>query len=437
MSLINFRRPIALSLAVLCAAVLAACDEVPTPTLEGPPPVLVTLPASTPAPATPTGPAATPTPVPTQSVPPTPVPETQGIGATTQLWEWAETARPSALAATASRLAAIVADGRFVWLNADSGHVDASAYLWTGLLQGDSWGEVYTDSVLALVAVREQSINPKTGLADSRARLAVFDGQAKELWSLPELGSNHFYSAAMASGPGIVVIGKWPEGFDDNELAAYELFTGQKLWQVIDKNTGWHQVIHDGTRVYALLSGPINTGVVAYDLRTGEKLWQWSDPNVKRADQIALGDGTIYVLSDTETVSLDSASGQERWVIGFNAAAEAGMSVLGDNLFLSPSPSAQTSFRPGLVGLKASTGEVSWHSLGGLVANPLAVGADAVWTTVRDYDGGQVYLSGLDPATGLERVRLPVGRNVNAPYQLVALDTRVYVLGESLLAYGY
>jgi len=419
------------------AAAFAACDQVPTPTLEGPPPVLVTLPASTPAPVTATVPAATPTPFVTGTTPPTPVPQSQGIGATTELWEWAETARPSALAATASRLAAIVADGRFVWLDATSGHVDASAYLWTGLLQGDSWGEIYTDSVLALVAVREQSINPSTGLADSRARLAVYDGQAHELWSLPELGSNHFYSAAMASGPGIVIVGKQPEGFDDNELAAYELFTGQKLWSVPGKDFGFQQVIHDGERIYGLLTGPINTGVAAYDLRTGEKLWQWSNPAIPRADQIALGDGVVDVLSATETVSLDSATGQERWVVGFNALPVAGLGVHNDLLYLAPAPSPQTSFRPGIAALNAGSGQLAWHSLGGLVANPLAAGTDALWSVIWDYDAGEIDLSGMEPETGLERVRLPIGHDMHATYSLVALDTRVYVLGDSLVAYGY
>jgi outer membrane protein assembly factor BamB len=427
---------VGLALMTACALILSACEDVPTPT-EGPAPVLVTLPAASPPPVTPSAQAASPTALPTESIPPTPAPQSQGIGATHLLWEWPETSRPSALAVTPSRLAAIVADGRFAWLNAATGQVTATAFLWTGLLQGDSWGEIYTDSVLALVAIREQSINPKTGLADSRARLAVYDGQAHELWSLPELGPLHFYSAAMASGPGIVVVGKWPHSFEDNQLAAYELFTGKPLWHASDKNTGYQQVIEDGTRVYVLLDNPTGGGVAAYDLRTGDKLWQWSDPAVRQPDQIALGDGALYVMSAAETLALDSSSGTQRWAVDLNAAPEAGLGVRGDLVYLAPAPSAQTSFRPGVVGLKAASGELAWHTLGGLVADPVAASGDALWAVVKDYDGGQVYLSGLDPETGLERIRLPVSRNIQAIYQLVALDQRVYVLGDSLLAYGY
>jgi len=418
---------------------LAACVEI-EPT-DFPAPVLVTLPGASllPVTLTPTPDLSQPTPtlVPTLPVPTPPAVAPEGIGATARLWEWNEVARPSALAATSSRLAVIIADGRFGWVNAQTGKVDSTAYLWNGLLQGDSWGEVYTDGIIAVAAVREQSVNAKTGLADSRSRLAVYDAQGDEIWSRPELGSQHFYSATLASGPGLVIVGKWPHGFGDNDLAAYELFTGQRLWRATEKDTGWQQLVHDGTRLYALLTDPNGGGVASYDLRTGDELWRWSDPAVRQPEAITLGDDSIYVLSVDHTVALDSLTGQPRWIASLSAAPDAGIAAQLGAVTIAPAPSVQTGFRPGVVGLDAATGNLAWHALGGLLVDPLTADPQALWVIVKDYDSGVVYLSGLEPDTGLERLRIAVGDKAQTLYQLVALDQRVYVLGDILQAFGY
>jgi outer membrane protein assembly factor BamB len=332
-------------------------------------------------------------------------------------------------------LAVIVADGRFVWLNAQDGRLEAGAFLWSGLLEGDSWGEVYTDGMVAVVAAREMSISPQTGLADSRARLAVYDAGGNELWSLPELGAQHFYSAALA--PGSVLVGKWPHGFDDNSLAAYELLTGQKLWEISDEQTGYQQIVHDGTRMYVLLNNLSGGAVVCYDLRTGEELWRWSDPTIQQPDLIVLANDSLYVQTVDRTLALDKIAGTVKWVAILQTAPEAGLAILGGLLYLAPAPAAELGFRPGVVGLRADNGELAWHSLSGLLADPLAVGGEAVWTIVKDYSSGQVWLSGLEPQTGLELIRLPIGNDPQTLYQLVASGRQVYILGNSLLAYGY
>lgn len=428
---------------LLITSALAACAGVFNPT-QPPAPILVTLPASTPGVArtlTPAEPTATPSPVtptPSHTPPPTPIPRAQGIGATTLLWEWNEVAPPSALAVTGTRLAAIIADGRFAWLDADTGRIEGQAALWSGLLQGDSWGEVYTDGSLAVVAVRETSINPSTGLADSRARLVVFGAETNVLWSLDELGDpQHFYSAALASGPGIVVVGKWPYSFEDNALAGYELFGGEQLWEISEGLAGFQQIVHDGTRMYVLLNDLEGGAVASYDLRTGEELWRWSDQTVKQPDQISLRDGRVYVLTVDTTLALEALTGEEQWRVSFIAAPEAGLGIGNGLIYLAPAPTAQLGFRPGLVALEPETGDLVWHSLSGLLANPLALGDGVLWTVVADFDNGQVWLSGLDPITGLEQVRLLIGNDTSVLYKLVAQGTRVYVLGKTLRAFGY
>lgn len=422
---------------------LAACIALDV--TDAPAPMLVTLPASTPKPTptpgeeTPTPTTAAATPTPTSPVPPSPPPATAGLGAAELLWEWGEVAPPSALAATRDRLAVIVADGRFVWLDADSGRMESSAFLWSGLLQGDSWGEVYTDGVLAVVAVREMSINPETGLADSRARLVVYDVEANELWALPELGPQHFYSVALTVGS--VIVGTWPYNERaKNSLAAYELFTGEQLWEAGEGPTGYRQIVHDGTRLYVLLDDEEGSAVASFDLRTGEELWRWSDPDVVQPDLLLLRERTLYILTADRVVALDSLGGGIEWKIGFNVAPEAGMVVREDLLYLVPAPTEQLGFRPGLIGLHADSGKLAWHSLGGLVVDPLVVSEETLWTVVKDFDSGDVSLSGLEPDTGLERVRIAIGSMAAEPdvlYKLVALGRRVYVLGKSLRAYGY
>ena len=431
---------------LLLAFVLTACDVL-TVTNE-PAPVLVTLPMSTRIPATitptspptvtPIDPAQQPTLIPTQPPPPTPEASAQGIGATAPLWEWSETARPAALSPASSRLAALIADGRFAWLDANTGRVQNSVFLWEGIIQGESWGEVYSDGLgnLAVVAAREQRINPATQLADTRARIAVYNGSGDELWSLPELESQHFYSATLTSIS--VVVGSWPYGFIDNKLAAYELFSGQQLWEVEEEQAGFQQIINDGNRLYVLVNTAEGTAVAAYDLRTGEALWRWSDfENMPRPDLIGLDDNHIYAISFDRIVALDPTTGRRSWAVGFNVAPEAGLGTSTDFLYMAPAPAFELGFRPGVVALRDDGSGVAWHSLNGLVADPVAANEDGVWTIVKDYDEGQVMLSGLELDTGLERVRLPVSTRPDELYQIVTNGRRVFVLGESLWVFGY
>jgi outer membrane protein assembly factor BamB len=425
---------------ILMVAVLTSCEQA-TPS-ELPRPLLVTLPAMTTPPQTPTpGPG---TPIMTAvsieaTLTPTPALPMRGLDAAHLLWEWGEGARPSALSATNNRLAAIAADGRFLWITAETGKLEGSTYLWSGILQGNTVGEVYTDGIVALVAaVREMGIDSETGLAESRARLAVFDTQANEKWSLPQLESRHYYSAAIAPGPGLVVVGKWPHGFKDNEMAAYGMSSGQRLWRVKEGETGYQKIVHDGTRMYVLLTDPEGANAIGcYDLRTGDRLWRWADPALKQIDQITLGSDGVYVMASSQILALDTTTGEVKWAIGFSAASEAGTQSLGGLLYMAPAPSAQTGFRPGVVGIDAYTGQMSWNALGGLLADPLAASGEALWAIVKDFDTGQVFLSALEPGTGLERARTLVGSGPETIYRLVALDRRVYVLGNTLQAYGY
>lgn len=420
-----------------------------------PNPILVTLPAQTPGPTviteTPTAGEITPeigvtqdtpTPAVTEAVPPTPLPSGQGVGGARLIWEWNETARPGALAASSSRLAMIISDGRFAWVNADSGQVEGSIFLWTGVLQGESWGEVYVDGLgtIAAAAIREQHINPQTNRAESRARFAMFDAQASEMWSLPELGSQHFYSASLTSIS--VVVGKWPQGYADNTLTSYDLYTGEKNWEVggsgsDDEQAGYQQILQDGNRLYVIVNGLEQGFVVSYDLRTGEEIWRWAHAEMPRPSLIALGPSGLFVMSVGRMVSLDPINGEPKWFYDVRSAPEAGLVVQQDLVYLAPAPAGDFGFRPGVIAMYTDDRGLAWHSLAGLLADPVTADGEAIWTILKDFDSGNVWLSGLDLATGLEEIRIPVSTTPDVIYKLVPFNRRVYVLGETLLSFGY
>jgi outer membrane protein assembly factor BamB len=199
---------------------------------------------------------------------------------------------------------------------------------------------------------------------------------------------------------------------------------------------GYRLVAHDGTRLYALLNPATGAAAASYDLRTGDELWRWADEGIGRAGRLLVGEAGVFVLADDRVVALDPASGDRLWSTPFQADLDAGMSARSGHLYLVPAPSAESGFRPGVVSIDASSGTLAWNALNGLRADALAVGDQALWVVVKDYDAGRVYLSGLNPDDGLEAHRIEVGADTQVPYRLLAQGNRVYVLGERLIAFG-
>lgn len=423
-------------LLILLITVLSGCTSTAAPT-----PVLVTLPVGT-APPTETvtpGPV-TDTPVPADTPTPTLVvvqtgTPTGGISGAQLLWEWPGTSRPTAVAISPNRLAAIVADGRFTWLDANTGDIQASGFLWPGLLEGESWGDVYTDGGIAVVEARETSISISSGLAETRARLAVFNSNAEEQWSLPQLGTQRFYSAALT--PSAVLVGMWPFGFEDNSLAAYDVFTGEVRWQLDESTLGYRQIVHDGSRAVVLVDDDTTDYLAAYDIANGDELWRWQDDQVVQPERIVLADGHVFVVTTTTAVSINASDGSFEWGVRFDIAPEAGFAYRDGLLYVVPAPTAQSGYRPGVVAIDVEAGQVIWNSLVGLVADSVATGRDALWVVSKNYDSGEVALAVLDASTGLEQLRLPVSMRADELYTMQATGGRVYVIGETLRAYGY
>jgi len=420
---------------LLClVGLLAGCDAAIT--AVEPNPVLVTLPVGTltPTETLPPSPTLEMTPTPTVVSPVITASAPSGIAATHLLWEWSQVGRPTAAAVGGRRIAALLADGRFAWLDTDSGRIEANSFLWPGILEGDTTGEVYTDGVLAVIAAQEISVG-SGGAAQSRTQLVVYDSGANKLWSLPQLGSGRFYTACVTGDA--VITGTWPYGYWDNALAAYDLFTGEQIWRTNLNQIGFEQIICSQGTLLALLNDRQTNAVAAFDRRSGEELWRWSDEEATPPDRILLHDGRVFAAAVDGLTALDLTTGRPVWRLGLDIASAAGVALLDDRLFLAPAPTVEMGFRPGVIGINTVDGALAWHSLIGLVADPVAAGQTTLWVIGKDYDAGFVTLSGLEADTGLERVRLSINSRPDELVKLVTDGDRVYVLGATLQAYGY
>ncbi len=375
-----------------------------------------------------------PTSLPTPSPPPTPRIASDGLPSTRLLWEWAEVARPTAAQPTQDRVAVVAADGRFLWLNEETGRTIAAAFLWETRIPGDTEADLIANGTLAVVSVRELTVNPTSGLINTRSRLVIYDGEANELWSLPELGSQRFYDAVLTTN--LVVVGQWPYGFTDNTLTAYEVFTGQEVWQIEEEGNGFQQVLSDNTLLYVLVDEEGGDSVTGYDLRSGIEVWRWRDEDMPQPLLIARHETTIYILDSSMVIALDAETGRERWRSRIGAATDAGFRAA-NGLYYTAVPPSEENTRPGLAAFSTDSGELEWNALAGLVIDPLTLTEDALWALVKNYDSGEVALSGIDPDSGLEQVRVPIGRDPNILYSINAEDQVIIVAGDTLRAYGY
>lgn len=378
--------------------------------------------------------AQTQTILPTPSPPPTPRIASGGIESTRLLWEWAEVARPTAAQPTQDRVGVVAADGRFLWLSAETGRSIAAAFIWESGVQGDTEANLIANGTLAVLSARELSISPESGLVNTRARLVIYDGEANELWSLSELGTQRFYSSVLTTN--LVVTGTWPYGFEDNSLAAYEVFTGQQSWEIEENGNGFQQILSDNTLLYVLVNEETGSAVVGYDLRSGIEVWRWRDEDLPQPTLIARHETTVYVLDSSQVIALEAETGRERWRSQIGAATEAGFRAFEAQYFTAIPPSEDNT-RPGVAAFSVEDGALAWNALAGLVVDPLTATDEALWLLVKNYDSGEVALSGVDLESGLEQVRVPIGRNPNVLYSVAAEDELIIVGGDTLRAYGY
>lgn len=443
----------------LLATGMAACEEV-IPTDE-PGPLLVTLPAEGFAPtASPTAAEEpTPTGLPTatlvpQPIIPTPTPVVQTVEAARLLWTLKGVARPVALAPAGNRLAVLLADGRFLWLNGETGQIESTSFVWQGSLAGETDGSVVSDGQVAVVVASQAVPGGDGTAARTRMRLVVFDAGGSELWSLAGEDSSRPVRTAIA--PGMVIVGQ------AGRLLAYDLQSGGQVWTAalptptptpspaptlrptlapsptpLPEIESYRALQIRDERLYALIDTPTRSGAAAFDPYTGVERWRWVD-NGPLFEKIALSDDGLLVLAASDRlVALDAPTGRLQWQASAGITPEAGMSVRGGVILLAPAPTAEFDYRPGIMGISTSDGTRLWQSLEGLLASRLMGSEDFLWALANDYDRGQVWLAAIEPGSGTEAVRLAAGDHPEQPYHMVVQGRRVYVLGADLKVFGY
>ena len=364
--------------------------------------------------------------------PPTAAPGQSGLIGTQLAWEWQEDARPSALTVGEDYLGVIVSDGRFLWLEPDSGLAIGGGFLWPDEIRGESWGSISIENNIALIVAIETYQDQQGDFPATRARVLTLDLQGNELWSLPQLGDKHLYSATTGQGKALVGTNR---GFTDNSLSSYNLADGDTLWRFEADDFGFDQLLVDEQRVYTSLIGIDRGGIAAHDLSTGALLWAERDPAILQADSVLLDNDQLYVLTQPAAVALNPDDGSIIWQADFGLAPEAGMAAFNLFLYVVLAPSPQLGSQPGLLGIQSNDGQLAWHALAGLTADPLAADGEVLWAVVKDFNSNTAALSVMDALTGLERARIPIGDNTDVRYQLVTNGDIVYVLGNSLRAY--
>jgi hypothetical protein len=318
-----------------------------------------------------------------------------------------------------------------VWLNAATGERLADYRLWSGILEGAVTGEVCLVEEQVIVAAHQNPLSPG---GDFLSRVIVFDGPASESWSLPELADQRYYLIA-PTGDELIAAASSPDPALPG-LSAFDLVSGDLLWQIENGEAlDINQLAADDDKMFALFDVPQGARVDAR-LVDGTKWWEWINTEAPPPDHLLAGEVDLYALGVSRVQALDLESGKPRWRVDLDISVEAGAAAAGDILYVVPAPTAETEFRSGVVGLEASSGNLAWHALGGMLVEAMAVQGDTLWVLSKDVDRGTVSLSGLESQTGLEGVRLEVDGSPDSLYRLAAGDRNVYVLGDWLYAYG-
>ncbi len=360
----------------------------------------------------------------------TPTLPPQDITETRLLWQWTD-AVPAALAAAGDQVAVLTADGSVVWLDAATGERLADYRLWSGIIEGAATGEVYFVGGQTVVAAHQ---NPLSSGGDFLSRVVVFDGPASESWSLPELSDQRYYLIAPTGGE-LIAAASSPDPALSG-LSAFDMISGGLLWQIENGEAlDFQQITTADDKMFVLFDVP-EGGRIDARLVDGTKWWEWIDPSVPPPDRLLVGDESLYAVGVSRVLALDLENGRAHWRVDLALSPEAGAAAAGENLYVVPAPTAETEFRSGVVSLDASSGNLAWHALGGMLVEAITVQGDRLWVLTKDADLGKVSLSGLEAQTGLERIRLDIDGSPDSLYRLAAGDRAVYVLGDSLYAYG-
>ncbi len=436
---------------VILVALLAACgggDSTPlvivlTATPTSSPPIITVVASPTSAPARPTAipppvasPAATVAPPPTAIPPPTVGGWTASFGgpgnaranpdahpgdSLTLLWEWGVLGdSPVALAAVGGRLFVLSDGGSFCVLDAATGAEQVCRAIWPDekpLSTTD--GKIALTGDTVIIGAEERFTEAGMAVESTRGLLAAFSSAGQSLWSWPVTMDVFGYMPVVAGNTVAVA----PTVGSNPAMIALDPANGQELWRV----PGYDRPhAGDGTTFYA-------DTIAAFRADTGERLWEQ-----KREDDpvlhLAYAGGRLFASAFDSIAALDAAGGRELWRTDWDAYP-AEIAVAQGLVFAAPSAASSERSGDALVALDAADGRTRWTALPAAqwsVVN-LVAAADAVVAIARDRDWAE-YLLILNATDGRVQQQVALGE---AKARDLAVDgDRVYILGETLRAYG-
>ena len=131
---------------------------------------------------------------------------------------------------------------------------------------------------------------------------------------------------------------------DSGELQAFDLATGEQLWQARAPNWVHSEMIYRDGRVFVgfgnryprdeLVRGTPPSGVLALDADTGEQLWRYDTKGEVMPTPALVGDSLYAVTGDSHLYELDPATGEERHVEELrNRVSMSSPAAVGDMLY--------------------------------------------------------------------------------------------------------
>ena len=431
------------SLLVLLIGLFVACGGEPTPvvivftaTPTPPPPVTTVIASPTPTSAQPTTPPlSVATPTATATSPPPLSGWTASYGGPdnaranldahpasplTPLWEWGALGNsPVALAAVGERLFVLSSGGPFCILDVATGAEQICHNIWP-----DEKPLSTTDGQIALVgdtvviSAIERYTEAGMAVESVRGLLTAFTLDGQPRWAWPVAPDVAGYGLAAVENMIVVAL----RFISKPSLVALDAASGQDLWRTMGHDL---PQASDGVNLYTDL-------ISALRLDTGERLWE----AVQEEDlvlHLAYADGRLYASAFDSIAALDAASGRELWRTDWDAYP-AEIAVAHGNVYAVPSVATQDIFRAAVVALDAVSGQPRWTlPPDQWAASRLVAAADSVVVLAQDRDVGE-YLLILDAANG--QIQQKVALKGGYDQDLVVSGGQVYILGETLQAYG-
>jgi outer membrane protein assembly factor BamB len=233
-----------------------------------------------------------------------------------------------------------------------------------------SLGVFLVIGVTAQAADWPQWLGPKRD-SSTPEKVAAWKGPLKVLW---KKSVDEGHSSPVVAG-GKVYLHTLVNGTDQEALTAYDLKTGEQLWQTPYDRGPYKGLFGNGPRATpAIADGRVYTYgatglLTCFDAADGKQLWQVDTHKAYKSPKLRFGDSCSPLVEKdlvlvnvgakgASVVAFDGKTGKERWKALDDGASYSSPIIFGKG------PARQVVFltAAGLVSLKPSDGELFWRS---------------------------------------------------------------------------